>query len=132
MASIHKSSTKRRLGVVADGARAFIVALRDSADAFPPLKSTAAGIMSLWDAVEVSSMSKYTILLNVISDVQQFKTNKKEWNNLASLITERVASIAKQAGSHPPPDLVTNIDKLNRPVSQYMGINKNSSGNLGL
>jgi len=64
--------------------------------------------------------------------VQQFKTNKKEWNNLASLITERVASIAKQAGSHPPPDLVTNIDKLNRPVSQYMGINKNSSGNLGL
>ena len=55
MASHHKSSAKQRLGVVADGARAFIAALRDSADAFPPLKSTAAGILTLWDAVEVST-----------------------------------------------------------------------------
>lgn len=116
MTSTHKSTTKQRLGVVADGARAFISALRDSADAFPPLKSTAAGIMILWDAVEVSNMSNHAALLNTTSGTQQFKTNKTEWNNLASLITERVASIAQQAGKDPPPDLASNIAKLNRPV----------------
>src|ERR1700761_9239762 len=113
MASVHKSTTQQRIGVVADGARAFIAALRDSTDAFPPLKFTAAGILILWDAVEVSTVSNYSVLRNVTSDMQQFKTNKTEWNNLASLITERVASIAQQAGSDPPPDLASNIEKLN-------------------
>src|ERR1700761_8935105 len=113
MASHHKSSAKQRLGVVTNGARAFIAALRDSADAFPPLKSTAAGILVLWDAVEGSIGSNYSVSLDVASDMQQFKTNKSEWNNLASLITERVASIAQQAGSAPPPDLASNIEKLN-------------------
>ena len=57
MSSTRESTTKRRLGVVVDGARAFISALRDSADAFPPLKTTAAGILVLWDAVEVSNVA---------------------------------------------------------------------------
>src|ERR1700761_5996161 len=131
MASIHRSSAKQRLGVVADSARAFIAALRDSADAFPPLKSTAAGILTLWDAVEVSTMPNYSVSLNVTSDMQQFKTNKSEWNNLASLITERVASIAQQAGSDPPPDLVSNIEKLNRLVRLLVRTNKISHMNLG-
>jgi hypothetical protein len=29
-------------------------AIRDSADAFPPLKSTAAGMLIVWGAIEVS------------------------------------------------------------------------------
>ena len=116
MTSIYKSKAKQRLGVVTDGARAFISALRNSADALPPLKSTAAGILVLWDAVEVSNVSNYSVSLDVTSNLQQFKTNKTEWSNLASVITERVASIAQQVGSNPAPDLVSNIEKLNRLV----------------
>jgi hypothetical protein len=37
-------------------------AIRDSADAFPPLKSTAAGMLIVWGAIEVSVLS---LLLHV-------------------------------------------------------------------
>ena len=76
-------------------------------------------------------MSNYSVPLNVTSDVQQFKTNKNEWNDLASLITERVASIAQQVGSQPPPDLVSNIEKLNRLVRQLIRINNILHTTLG-
>ena len=32
-------------------------AIKDSADAFPPLKSTAAGMLIVWGAIEVSVVS---------------------------------------------------------------------------
>jgi hypothetical protein len=37
-------------------------AIRDSADAFPPLKSTAAGMLIVWGAIEVSV---FLLLLHV-------------------------------------------------------------------
>ena len=38
-------------------ARVALQAIRDSADAFPPLKSTATGIIIVWEAIEVSILS---------------------------------------------------------------------------
>ena len=38
-------------------ARVTLQAIRDSADAFPPLKSTAAAIIIVWEAIEVSILS---------------------------------------------------------------------------
>jgi hypothetical protein len=39
-------------------------AIRDSADAFPPLKSTAAGMLIVWGAIEVSEV--LSLLLHVL------------------------------------------------------------------
>jgi hypothetical protein len=45
-----------------------------------------------------------------------------EWNNLAELVAERVASFTQQAGRDPPPELASNIDKLNRSVGRIAQI----------
>lgn len=50
-----KKTTLAATGVV-------LRAIRDSADAFPPLKSTAAGMLIVWGAIEVSVLS---LLLHV-------------------------------------------------------------------
>ena len=46
--------------------------------------------------------------------VQKFKRNKEEWNDLARIVAERVAGIAKHVGSEPSPDLEDSLRSLSR------------------
>jgi len=49
-----ESRNKGKRDIAVDIGRAFLQGISNSADAFPPLKTTACSIMFLWDAVDAS------------------------------------------------------------------------------
>jgi len=70
--------------------------IKETSDAFPPLKSTASAILLLIDTVK-----------NV-------KRNRKDWLELARVVAERVASIGRNAGDYPPPSLSAALENINK------------------
>ncbi|KAJ7831284.1 hypothetical protein B0H13DRAFT_1915505 [Mycena leptocephala] len=72
-------------------------ALRDSADAFPPLKSVASGVLALWDTAEVLP-------------IQRVKTSKEKAQMLsrrALEILEGLADAVPDPSNIPPPVLAS-------------------------
>jgi hypothetical protein len=48
-----RSDVKTAAGIASDGAILFLTSVKESSDVFPPLKSTAAGILVLVDMISV-------------------------------------------------------------------------------
>ncbi|GLB40765.1 hypothetical protein LshimejAT787_0806360 [Lyophyllum shimeji] len=53
-----KNALNEASATSADVTKTFVTALRDSADAFPPLKSLAAGVLAVWQTAERARSSK--------------------------------------------------------------------------
>ncbi|GLB40767.1 hypothetical protein LshimejAT787_0806380 [Lyophyllum shimeji] len=53
-----KNSLNEAVATSADLTKTFVTALRDSADAFPPLKSLAGGVLAVWQTAERAKCSK--------------------------------------------------------------------------
>jgi hypothetical protein len=58
-----KPRIKRGSAACNDIALTSLIALRDSADAFPPLKSVASGVLALWDTAEVNRYIPFHIVI---------------------------------------------------------------------
>jgi len=53
-----KNILKQTSATSADVTKTFLIALRDSADAFPPLKSSASAVLAVWNTAERAESSK--------------------------------------------------------------------------
>src|SRR5271154_5419344 len=99
-------------------------AIRDSGDAFPPLKSAAAAIVTVSDICDVRF--HFELFSKLLMNPQNVKSNNKDCKRLIGRATEIVDDIWRQTkwyGPELPVEVQESIDEMERSVIIFQSHN---------
>jgi hypothetical protein len=95
-------------------ARIALRAIKDSSEAFPPLRSVVSAALVVWDTSDVSLLAKITSHVTHTS-LQRVKSNKKDCRRLASRAVEQIHGIWRQTkdyGEEVPPEVQRSLTEI--------------------
>jgi hypothetical protein len=93
-----------------------LTALKESADAFPPLKGAVAGVLHIVDLSQVRTGPNISRLQIFNPTFQKVKSNKDDCQKLASRVQEILDKIALAVpdATYISPDLLARIDEFTK------------------
>jgi len=96
-----------------EGTKAILRLVRESADAFPPLKSTAAGLIGLIDLIEVSSVCLHIQSRYLFNYAQNTRRNRGDFEELKRKLSALVSILDQHKSELFSPLAKERIKKLN-------------------